>query len=120
MDEVEVIRSAQEGNLDSFNCLVLTYQDSLYNQAYRMMGDPDSAADAVQEAFISAFRNINSYRGGSFRAWLMRIVTNACYDELRRRKRRPTISLEPMDDAGEEIESPHWMADPAETPEEQV
>ncbi len=120
MDEVEVIHSAQEGNLDSFNCLVLTYQDSVYNQAYRMMGEPDAAADAAQEAFISAYRNLHSYRGGSFRAWLMRIVTNACYDELRRRKRRPTTSLEPMDDAGEEIESPHWMADPAETPEEQV
>jgi RNA polymerase sigma factor (sigma-70 family) len=120
MDEAALIHSAQGGNLESFNCLVLAYQDGVYNQAYRMMGDQDSASDAVQEAFISAYKSIKSYRGGSFRAWLMRIVTNACYDELRRRKRRPTTSLEPLDDAGEEIESPHWMADPAEGPEDEI
>jgi RNA polymerase sigma-70 factor (ECF subfamily) len=51
---------------------------------------------------------------------LLRIVTNACYDELRRRKRKPTTSLEPLDDSGNEIESPHWIADPGELPEENV
>ena len=96
MDEVEVIRSAQEGDLDSFNCLVLTYQDSVYNQAYRMMGEPDAAADAVQEAFISAYNHLKSFRGGSFKSWLLRIVTNACYDDLRKRKRRPATSLEDL------------------------
>jgi RNA polymerase sigma-70 factor, ECF subfamily len=85
-----------------------------------MMGEPEYAADATQEAFISAYRNLRSYRGGSFRAWLLRIVTNACYDELRRRQRRPTTSLEPIDDVGEEIESPHWLADPGETPEDSL
>jgi RNA polymerase sigma-70 factor (ECF subfamily) len=120
MDEAALIRQAQGGDLDSFNTLVLAYQVSIYNQAYRMMGEPDTAADAVQEAFISAYRSLHSYRGGSFRAWLMRIVTNACYDEIRRRQRRPTTSLEPLDDSGDEIESPHWMADPAESPEESV
>ncbi len=120
MDEAALIRSAQSGNLEAFNCLVRVYQDTLFNQAYRLMGDPDAAADAVQEAFISAYRSLGSYRGGSFRAWLLRIVTNTCYDEIRRRKRRPTTSLEPLDDAGEEIESPHWMADPSGTPEEWV
>jgi RNA polymerase sigma factor (sigma-70 family) len=118
MDEAAVIRAAADGSLESFNCLVLTYQDMVYNQAYRMMGDPASAEDATQEAFISAFRNLRSYRGGSFKAWLMRIVTNACYDELRRRKRRPTTPLEPIDDAGEEMESPSWLADPGEGPED--
>jgi RNA polymerase sigma-70 factor (ECF subfamily) len=94
MDESELIHSAQRGDLDSFNSLVLTYQSLVYNVAYRIMGDPDSSADATQEAFISAFRNIKTFRGGSFRSWLFRIVTNACYDELRRRKRRPATSLE--------------------------
>ncbi len=56
--------------------------------------------------------------GGSFRSWILRIVTNACYDELRRQKRRPTTPLEPLTDAGEEIESPDWLADPSESPEE--
>jgi RNA polymerase sigma-70 factor (ECF subfamily) len=67
---------------------------------------------------ISAYKNIHSFRGGSFKAWLLRIVTNACYDELRRRKRRPTTPLEPVDVENEEIESPYWIADPGELPEE--
>jgi RNA polymerase sigma-70 factor (ECF subfamily) len=95
-DEQALIRDAQRGHLDAFNELVLLYQNQAYNVAYRIMGDSDSAEDATQEAFISAFRAISSYRGGSFRAWLLRIVTNACYDELRRRKRRPTSSLEAL------------------------
>lgn len=120
MDEAALIRTAQKGDLDSFNCLVLAYQDLVYSQAYRMMGDDNSAQDATQEAFISAFRHLRSYRGGSFRAWLLRIVTNACYDEIRRRQRRPTTSLEPLNDAGDEIESPHWLASTEETPETSV
>jgi len=118
MDEAGLIQDAKSGDLDSFNRLVLAYQDMVYNQAYRMMGEPAAADDATQEAFISAFRKLGSYRGGSFKAWLLRIVTNACYDELRRRKRRPTTPLEPVDQNGEEIESPRWMTDPKETPEE--
>jgi len=118
MDESGLISAAQQGDLDSFNRLVLAYQELIYNQAYRVMGETNAADDATQEAFIAAFRKLNTYRGGSFRAWLLRIVTNICYDELRRRKRHPTTQLEPLDDAGEEIESPNWIADPSETPEE--
>ena len=118
MDEAYLIDQAQRGDLDAFNSLVLAYQDYVYNQAYRIMGEESSASDAVQEAFVSAYHNIRSFRGGSFRAWLFRIVTNACYDELRQRKRKPTTSLEPLDDSGEEIESPQWLADPSEGPEE--
>lgn len=120
MDEIYLIQAAQKGDLDAFNRLVLAYQDPVYNQAYRIIGEAESADDATQEAFISAFHHINSYRGGSFRAWLLRIVTNSCYDELRRRQRRPTAPLEPLDDAGEEIESPTWMVDPSDGPEEQM
>lgn len=118
MDEAALIQDAQAGDLDAFNRLVLEYQDLLFGQAYRMMGEAQSAEDATQEAFISAFKKLNSYRGGSFKAWLLRIVTNACYDELRRRKRRPTTPLEPLDADDEEIETPRWLADPGESPEE--
>jgi len=120
MDEPALINEAQRGDLDSFNTLVLTYQDILFNTALRIMGDEDSAADATQEAFLSAFRAIKSYRGGSFKAWLMRTVTNACYDELRRLKRRPTTPLEPETDDGEEMETPRWLADPSMSPEEET
>lgn len=118
MEEAELISEAKDGDLFAFNQLVLEYQDMVYSQAYRVMGESSSAADATQEAFISAFRKIKSYRGGSFKAWLLRIVTNACYDELRRRKRQPSVPLTPLNDGEEEIESPQWMADPGESPEE--
>ena len=102
MDESALIRDAQKGDLEAFNRLVLAYQQLVYNVAYRVMGDPASAEDATQEAFISAYRSLVRFRGGSFRAWLLRIVTNACYDELRRRKRKPSSSLEALTtDAGE-------------------
>jgi RNA polymerase sigma-70 factor (ECF subfamily) len=120
VDEIALIQAARGGDLDSFNRLVLAYQDLVYNQAFRMIGEEESADDATQNAFLSAYNHLGSFRGGSFKAWLLRIVTNACYDELRRRKRRPTIPLEPLDDAGEEVESPTWMVDPADRPEEQV
>ena len=118
MDEPALIHDAQRGSLDAFNTLVLHYQDTVFNTALRILGDEDQAADAAQEAFISAFRSITSFRGGSFKAWLMRTVTNACYDELRRKKRRPTTPLEPELDDGDEMDSPRWLADPKFTPEQ--
>jgi RNA polymerase sigma-70 factor (ECF subfamily) len=98
MDEAALIVDARRGDVDAFNRLVLAHQSKAFNLAYRITGDSDSAADATQEAFLSAYRSLDRYRGGSFRAWLLRIVTNACYDELRRRKRRPAESLEQMEE----------------------
>jgi RNA polymerase sigma-70 factor (ECF subfamily) len=120
MNEQALISDAQGGNLDAFNTLILHYQDSVFNTALRILGDEDQAADASQEAFISAFKSIASFRGGSFKGWLMRTVTNACYDELRRQKRRPTTPLEPDTDDGEEMDSPRWLADPNMTPAQQA
>jgi RNA polymerase sigma-70 factor, ECF subfamily len=120
MDEPALILESQRGDLNAFNTLILTYQDMLFNTALRIMGDEDAAADATQEAFLSAFRAIKSFRGGSFKAWLLRTVTNACYDELRRQKRRPTTPLEPETDDGEDMETPRWLADPSMSPEEEI
>ena len=118
MDEIALINAAQKGDLDSFNSLILHYQDSVFNTALRILGDEDLAQDAAQETFISAFRGISSFRGGSFKAWITRTVINACYDELRRQKRRPTTPLEPETRDGEEMDSPKWLADPNMTPAE--
>jgi len=118
MNELALISDAQNGSLDAFNTLVLNYQDSVFNTALRILGDEDQAADAAQDAFISAFKAIQSFRGGSFKSWLLRTVTNACYDELRRKKRRPTTPLEPDTDDGEEMDSPRWLADPNMTPDQ--
>ncbi len=94
MDEQTLIQAAKEGNLAAFNRLVLNYQNLAFSLAYRILGNADSAADAAQDAFLKAYRNLGQYRGGSFKAWLLRIVTNVCYDQLRSMQRRPTNSLE--------------------------
>lgn len=116
-DEQKLIRQAMKGNLDAFNALVLAYQDSAYTVAYRIMGDSDSAADVTQDSFITAYRRLNTYRGGNFRAWVLRIVTNTCYDELRRRKRRPATSLDEM---GADMDDGAPIPDDAPSPEQAV
>ncbi len=117
-NEQALIGSARRGNLDAFNTLVLHYQNGVYALAYRIMGEPAAAADAAQETFITAFRRLESYRGGSFRAWLLRIATNICYDELRRRKRRPAELLDDLPGA-ESDDGPPLPAE-GETPEQAV
>jgi len=118
MDEQALIKAALKGDLNAFNRLVLNYQDMAYNVAYRIMGEHAASDDATQEAFISAYKKLYQYRGGSFKAWLLRIVTNACYDELRRRQRHPVTALEPELDDGETLEDPYWIEDDTLTPEE--
>ena len=90
------IAQAQDGDIDSFNALVLQFQDYIFSIAYRIMGDSESASDAAQDAFLAAYRRLDTFRGGNFKGWLARIVTNTCYDELRKRKRRPQDYLEEL------------------------
>jgi RNA polymerase sigma-70 factor (ECF subfamily) len=117
MDELALIASACKGDARAFNQLVLLYQSMVYNLAYRILGEPDAAADATQDAFLSAFKAMPKFRGGSFKAWMLRIVTNACYDQLRIKQRRPTQSL---DDLPVEQDHVHYLRDPAERPDERV
>jgi RNA polymerase sigma-70 factor (ECF subfamily) len=84
-----LLERARDGDLDAFNDLVICYQDQLFSLVARMVPDRDQASDAVQEAFFSAYRNLNSFRGGSVRSWLSRICINAAMDAQRARKRRP-------------------------------
>jgi RNA polymerase sigma-70 factor (ECF subfamily) len=109
-DEPNLISRSCEGDLDAFNVLVERYQRPLYNLCLRMLGAPEPAEDATQDAFIHAFRSIKTFHGGSFRAWLFRIGANACYDEMRRRRARPALSLdEPRGGEGQPID----VRDPA-------
>jgi RNA polymerase sigma-70 factor (ECF subfamily) len=101
MDEARFIKMAQEGDLTAYNRLVLLHQEAVYNVVYRIMGDGDAAADITQDAFLSAYHAIHRFTEGSFKAWLIRIATNACYDEFRRRKRRPQASLDEMTEENE-------------------
>jgi RNA polymerase sigma factor (sigma-70 family) len=118
--ETRLIQKASTGDLDAFNHLVLAHQDLVYNHAFALLKDHDAAEDAAQESFIKAFQHLAEFRGDSFRAWLLKIATNAAYDGLRRSRRRPITSLFPEDDYGVENESPSWLADPNMSPETRV
>lgn len=120
VDLQDQIKKSLAGDLESFNQIILSFQSQVYNQAYRITGEPDAAADATQEAFISAYKKLHTYRGGSFKSWLLRIVSNACYDEFRRRKRKPVVPLYPEGDDGDEMDSASWLEDPSEKPEDSL
>ena len=118
-EERRLVTASQGGDITSFNQLVRLYETRVFNLCYRMLGDSESAADASQDTFLAAYRNIRSFRGGSFRSWLLRIATNTCYDVLRARKRRPTTSLDAVlgdDDEGMSFDP----ADPGEAAEERL
>lgn len=116
-EEQRLIEAGQRGDVEAFNQLVRLYESRVYNLCYRMLGDADAAADVAQDTFISAYRNLHRFRGGVFRSWLLRIATNACYDALRARKRRPAVSLDAAqegDDDGPAFDIP----DPSESPDD--
>jgi RNA polymerase sigma-70 factor (ECF subfamily) len=119
-EEATLVGMAAKGNLDAFNQLVLIYQNIAYNHARALLSDPDLAEDAVQDSFMKAFQSMNRFRGGSFRGWLLKIVTNSAYDIVRRSHRHPTQPLFPDHENGEEIESPTWLADPSPSVQETV
>ncbi len=96
--DAELLRRHLDGDPDAFAQLVQRHRDHLWAVALRTVGNPDDAADAVQDALISAMRNAASFRGDAqLGTWLHRIVVNACLDRLRRRAAHPTTSL-PDDD----------------------
>jgi len=97
---------ARRGDLSAFNALVEEHQSIVFNVCLRMLGNRAAAEDAAQDAFVSAWRHLGSMRGEVFRPWLLRIASNACTDELRRRSRRPAASLEVSMEEG--------MPDPAD------
>lgn len=92
--EPSVIDRVRAGDARAFEELARTFERPLFRQVARMLG-PDDAEDAVQDAFLSAWRSIGSFDGTSFRAWLFRIATNRALDVIRARKRRNELPLEP-------------------------
>ena len=120
MEETVLIQATSQGNLTAFNDLVLKYQDQVFNLARRILDNQDMAEDIAQDTFIHAFQKIHQFRGGSFRAWLLKIATNLCYDEMRTWKRHPYQPLEPTDKENNIYESPQWLRDPNPLPERMV
>jgi RNA polymerase sigma-70 factor (ECF subfamily) len=90
----DLVRSHLDGDPQAFNTLVARHRQRLWAVALRTTGNPEDAADAVQDACLSAFRNAASYRGDArVTTWLHRIVVNACLDRARRQAVRPTVPL---------------------------
>jgi RNA polymerase sigma-70 factor, ECF subfamily len=92
--ERALVAKGQRGDRAAFNRLVERHQSGAYALALRMVGDAEAAADITQDAFFAAYRALATFKGGSFRAWLYRIVSNGCFDHFRTQARRPTTSLE--------------------------
>jgi RNA polymerase sigma-70 factor, ECF subfamily len=101
-NEDQLIARSQQGDMNAFNDLILRYQAATYSVVYRMVGEAEAAADITQDAFIAAYRHIESFRtGSSFRAWLLRIASNLACDHWRRTQRHPLESLDRLGDEDE-------------------
>ena len=114
MEERDLISRSRAGDVGAFNELVERYQRLVYNVSLRMVGDTGIAEDVTQDTFLSAYKAIGKFRGGSFKAWLLRIATNCCHDRFRSAQRSRIISLDAM---MLEREQPS-LSDDSESPED--
>ena len=104
--EIDCIELARQGDQNAFTQIVETYQNPVYNMCYRMLGDPQSAEDAAQEAFWRAYKNLHRYDPNRpFATWLLSIAAHYCID-MQRRKRLPTIDLDEIIEYGVEDTNP--------------
>ena len=101
MDEAKLIARAAGGDARAFNELMAQHERRMYAVALRMCGTKEDAEDCLQEAMLRIYRAIGGFKAqSSFATWVYRITMNTCLDELRRRKNRPSASLDGMLDAG--------------------
>ena len=100
--DADLLRAHVDGDPDAFSTLVERHQDRLWAVALRVTGSPDDAADALQDAYVAAFRRAATFRGDSLvTTWLHRVVVNACLDRLRRAKVR---AADPLPDDLDRVE----------------
>lgn len=111
LDDLTLVVRAQEGDTRAFEALVRRHQRRLYRLAVRLLGDTSDAEEAVQEAFVAAWRQLKGFRGeAAFSSWMYRIVTNRCL--LQVRKRRPVLVLADLDEQpGPDGASPEQAAE---------
>jgi len=117
--EQQWIQAARKGDLEAFNNLVLTYQDSLYNWVCYLVHDPNLAEDVTQTVFITAYEKISGFRNGSFRSWLFQIAKNRSIDLYRSQQRHPTISLNDTISDENEQDRIEWLQDDSPPPDQQ-
>ena len=98
VDLNNALQAARMGDELAFSRLVDYYRSTAERVAQHILQTEEAAADAVQDALIKAHRALPRFQDGNFRSWLLRIVTNTCYDHLRRQKRRQSLSLDELTD----------------------
>jgi RNA polymerase sigma-70 factor (ECF subfamily) len=114
-DDRALLTRHAAGDPNAFSTLATRHRDRMWRIALRTLGDPDDAADAVQDAMVSAYRSAAGFRGESaVTTWLHRIVVNACLDLARRRAARPTIPL--PDDEATPAPAPAPASSPSPSP----
>ncbi len=111
LTDERLVLLSKDGDLDAFNRLVDRFQGTVYSLCLRLLGNPQSAEDATQEAFLSAYRSVSRFEGGNFRSWLLRIAANESKDELRRRSRRDRAGS--LDQMVGTLEMPMEIPDPS-------
>lgn len=100
-DDALLIRRAQKGNAQAFVDLMAPQEKKIYALCLRMLGNREDALDCAQEAMLRIWRALGSYRKqASFATWSYRIATNTCLDQLRKKKVRPSVSLDMLTEAG--------------------
>jgi RNA polymerase sigma-70 factor, ECF subfamily len=101
-EEKQLIERSRRGDVAAFDKLVRRYERTVYNVAYRLSGSHDDASDIAQEAFVRAWNNLKSFRGeAQFSTWIHRIVTNVFLDDRKKKRSRPTTSLDESVDLDE-------------------
>ncbi len=92
--DTALIERYLRGDVNAFNDLMRVHEDRVFAICLRMLRDREAALDATQETFITVFRKVDRFSGHSaFSTWLYRVAVNTCYDQARRRGRRPTEPL---------------------------
>lgn len=113
IDDATLVERCRQGDDLAWEALVRRWQGRVYGLAWHYLGNAEDARDAGQEAFVRVYRQLGSFDGDRFQAWLLRITRNLCLDQLRRRKTRPP--LEELRAADEDNAAP---TDAAPSPEQ--
>jgi RNA polymerase sigma-70 factor (ECF subfamily) len=101
----QLVEKARQGDMGAFEELVARHRDKIYARAFSMMRNEDEAVDLSQEAWVKSWQRLNQFHGeSSFGTWVTRIVINLCLDQLRKRKRQRTDSIEGMDEEAGGVE----------------
>jgi len=113
----QLVGAAKKGDMAAFEELVKRHRDKIYARAFSMMRNEDEAIDLSQEAWVKSWQRLKQFQGeSSFGTWMTRIVINLCLDQLRRRKRQRTESIEEMSEesGGVERQMPVVTVNPTE------